>query len=100
MNANFKTLPETVSIEEYLNEPGNEQLKADVEAQAEWANQTIEDELHLTLAATWFVTGSNMRFGEGYRYRSRGIPSNVKESDLVEFARAVAAMARQKCHQQ
>lgn len=40
------------------------------------------------------VTGANLKFSEGYRYRSVGAPSNVREDVLVEFAEIVAKAAR------
>ena len=35
------------------------------------------------------VTGENLRFGEGFRYRSLGVPRNVTEASLIGFASLV-----------
>ncbi len=42
------------------------------------------------------VTGENLRFSEGYRYRSIGAPRNVKEDSLIRFATIVATAEREK----
>lgn len=39
--------------------------------------------------ACGMVTGENQHSAVGYLYRSRGVASNVIESDLVEFAHAI-----------
>ena len=42
------------------------------------------------------VTGENLRFPEGYRYRSHGTPTNVREQALIDFAALVAAAERER----
>lgn len=49
------------------------------------------DEENLNLARQWFVTGENQQFSEGHRYRSVGVPRNVKEAELLGFERAARA---------
>jgi hypothetical protein len=47
----------------------------------------------LEIAKHWLVTGENQRREMGYCYRSIGETTNVRESHLIEFARAVLAAA-------
>ena len=47
-----------------------------------------DDEI-MELAGSWFHTGENQKRDDGYYYRSLGTPSNVRGSDLIEFARAL-----------
>ena len=49
-----------------------------------------DDEI-MELAGAWFHTGENQKRDDGYYYRSLGTPSNVRGSDLIEFARALLA---------
>jgi hypothetical protein len=49
-----------------------------------------DDEI-MELAGSWFHTGENQKRDDGYYYRSLGTPSNVRGSDLIEFARALLA---------
>jgi len=49
-----------------------------------------DDEI-MKLAGEWFHTGENQKRDDGYYYRSLGTPSNVRGSDLIEFARALLA---------
>ena len=42
-------------------------------------------------------TGENQKKHDGYYYRSLGTPTNVRESDLIEFARIVAAAKSEAC---
>lgn len=49
-----------------------------------------DDEI-MELAGSWFYTGENQKRDDGYYYRSLGTPSNVRGSDLIEFARALLA---------
>ena len=57
-----------------------------------------DDEI-MELAGSWFHTGENQKRDDGYYYRSLGTPSNVRGSDLIEFARALLAeQARTQTH--
>ena len=57
-----------------------------------------DDEI-MELAGAWFHTGENQKRDDGYYYRSLGTPSNVRGSDLIEFARALLAeQARTQTH--
>ena len=57
-----------------------------------------DDEI-MKLAGEWFHTGENQKRDDGYYYRSLGTPSNVRGSDLIEFARALLAeQARTQTH--
>ena len=57
-----------------------------------------DDEI-MELAGAWFHTGENQKRDDGYYYRSLGTPSNVRGSDLIEFARALLAeQARTEPH--
>ena len=57
-----------------------------------------DDEI-MELAGSWFHTGENQKRDDGYYYRSLGTPSNVRGSDLIEFARALLAeQARTEPH--
>ena len=47
-----------------------------------------DDEI-MELAGAWFHTGENQKRDDGYYYRSLGTPTNVRGSDLIEFARAL-----------
>ena len=59
-----------------------------------------DDEI-MELAGAWFHTGENQKRDDGYYYRSLGTPSNVRGSDLIEFARALLAeQARTEPHSQ
>ena len=49
-----------------------------------------DDEI-MELAGSWVHTGENQKRDDGYYYRSLGTPSNVRGSDLIEFARALLA---------
>ena len=42
------------------------------------------------------VTGPNLLFSEGQRYRSLGAPGNIKERHLLRFAALVAAKERER----
>jgi hypothetical protein len=53
------------------------------------ARVPLSEEQIIGTAEYFFATGENQRFSEGLRYRSLGVPSNVKEADLIEFARAI-----------
>ena len=52
---------------------------------------TLSDDEIMELAGQWFHTGENQHRADGYYYRSLGTPSNVRGSDLIEFARALLA---------
>ena len=54
-----------------------------------------DDEI-MELAGAWFHTGENQKRDDGYYYRSLGTPSNVRGSDLIEFARALLAEQAQE----
>jgi len=54
-----------------------------------------DDEI-MSLAGSWFHTGENQKRDDGYYYRSLGTPSNVRGSDLIEFARALLAEQAQE----
>jgi len=54
-----------------------------------------DDEI-MELAGSWFHTGENQKRDDGYYYRSLGTPSNVRGSDLIEFARALLAEQAQE----
>ena len=57
-----------------------------------------DDEI-MELAGSWFHTGENQKRDDGYYYRSLGTPTNVRGSDLIEFARALLAeQARTQTH--
>lgn len=43
----------------------------------------------MEIAGRWFHTGENQHRADGYYYRSLGTPTNVRGSDLIEFARAL-----------
>ena len=49
-----------------------------------------DDEI-MELAGSWFSHRENQKRDDGYYYRSLGTPSNVRGSDLIEFARALLA---------
>ena len=51
----------------------------------------LSDDEIMELAGSWFYTGENQKRDDGYYYRSLGTPSNVRGSDLIEFARALLA---------
>ena len=51
----------------------------------------LSDDEIMELAGQWFHTGENQHRADGYYYRSLGTPSNVRGSDLIEFARALLA---------
>lgn len=42
-------------------------------------------------AVSGMVTGENQRREDGYYFRSQGTPTNVRDADLVEFARRARA---------
>lgn len=47
-------------------------------------------------AEAGMVTGDHLRFREGQRYRSLGVPSNVREEHLLNFANAIAEAERKR----
>ena len=49
----------------------------------------ISDSEIMEIAGRWFHTGENQHRADGYYYRSLGTPTNVRGSDLIEFARAL-----------
>lgn len=49
----------------------------------------ISDSEIMEIADRWFCTGENQHRSDGYYYRSLGTPTNVRGSDLIEFARAL-----------
>ena len=49
----------------------------------------ISDSEIMEIADRWFCTGENQHKTDGYYYRSLGTPTNVRGSDLIEFARAL-----------
>ena len=56
----------------------------------------LSDDEIMELAGSWFYTGENQKRDDGYYYRSLGTPSNVRGSDLIEFARALLAQQSQE----
>lgn len=50
----------------------------------------------MEIASEWFVTGENQLRADDYYYRSLGATSNVRRSDLIEFARAVVLADRRQ----
>jgi hypothetical protein len=57
------------------------------------------DEVIAMAREAGIVTGDGLRFADGQRYRSIGVPRNVNESSLLTFAALVAAKEREACAQ-
>jgi hypothetical protein len=55
------------------------------------------DEVIAMAREAGIVTGDGLRFADGQRYRSIGVPRNVNESSLLTFAALVAAKEREAC---
>ena len=55
-----------------------------------------QDEIIAMAKEAGMVTGPNLLFSEGQRYRSLGAPRNIKERHLLRFAALVEAKAAAK----
>lgn len=55
-----------------------------------------QDEIIAMAKEAGMVTGPNLLFSEGQRYRSLGAPRNIKERHLLRFAALVKAKAAAK----